>query len=276
VHRPAISLSTAAVSFLGLIVLGFLALTVPSVRATDAAVLQDFMALDRPRVHDLFDGVTDLVDPLPYALAGLVLCAVALVRGRRWSAVTVAGLLVITGATTQILKHVLVSPRFEVWLGTNQIGDGAWPSGHATAAMTLALCAVLVAPSRLRPTIAVLGGAFALAVGYALIVLAWHYPSDVIGGYLVAGLWTSLALAALALVERSPTPVPAPRSVPAPRLAYFGLGAAAIATGAVVAATLVRDGVLETYVLERPALIIAALAIAALAAALPTALARAA
>ena len=270
-HRPAISLSTAAVSFLGLIVLGFLALTVPSVRATDAAVLQDFMALDRPRVHDLFDGVTDLVDPLPYALAGLVLCAVALVRGRRWSAVTVAGLLVITGATTQILKHVLVSPRFELWLGTNQIGDGAWPSGHATAAMTLALCAVLVAPSRLRPTIAVLGGAFALAVGYALIVLAWHYPSDVIGGYLVAGLWTSLALAALALVERSAAP-----RFAAPRRAHVGLGLAAIATGAVVAATLVRDGVLETYVLERPALIIAALAIAALAAALPTALARAA
>jgi membrane-associated phospholipid phosphatase len=59
------------------------------------------------------------------------------------------------------------------------------------------LCAVLVTPRRLRPLVAVLGGLFALAVGCSLLILAWHMPSDVLGGYLTATLWAALALAAL-------------------------------------------------------------------------------
>ena len=76
--------------------------------------------------------------------------------------------------------------------------------------MTLALCAVLVAPPALRAATAVLGGAFAVGVGYAVLVLGWHYPSDVLGGFLVAGLWTSLAVAVLHRVE-APEPACAPR-----------------------------------------------------------------
>ena len=62
----------------------------------------------------------------------------------------------------------------------------SWPSGHATAAMSFALCAVLAAPARLRPLVAAVGAAFAVAVCYSFLALAWHYPSDVLGGFLVA------------------------------------------------------------------------------------------
>jgi hypothetical protein len=63
--------------------------------------------------------------------------------------------------------------------------------------MSLALCAVLVASARWRPLVAALGGVFAVAVGYSTLVLAWHFPSDVLGGFLVATLWTTLGIAAL-------------------------------------------------------------------------------
>ena len=43
---------------------------------------------------------------------------------------------------------------------------------------------------------------FAVAVGCALLILAWHMPSDVLGGYLVAALWTALAVAALRAADR--------------------------------------------------------------------------
>ena len=49
----------------------------------------------------------------------------------------------------------------------------------------------------MRPVLAVLGVIFALVVGLALLILAWHMPSDVLGGYLLATLWASLAVAAL-------------------------------------------------------------------------------
>ena len=76
------------------------------------------------------------------------------------------------------------------------IGAASWPSGHATAALALVLCAVLVAPARLRLLVAVVGAVFA-APWASLLILAWHMPSDVIGGYLVAALWIALAVAAL-------------------------------------------------------------------------------
>ena len=53
--------------------------------------------------------------------------------------------------------------------------------------MALALCAVLAVPARWRPAAATAGGLFALGVAYAILALGWHFPSDVIGGYLVAG-----------------------------------------------------------------------------------------
>jgi membrane-associated phospholipid phosphatase len=59
------------------------------------------------------------------------------------------------------------------------------------------LCALLVLPARLRPPAAALGALFAAAVGCSLLILAWHLPSDVVGGYLVAALWASLAVAGL-------------------------------------------------------------------------------
>jgi hypothetical protein len=71
--------------------------------------------------------------------------------------------------------------------------------------MALALCAVLVVPPSWRPTMAVFGAGVAVSVSYALLTLGWHFPTDVLGGYLVAAFWMSGALAALwAAGERWP------------------------------------------------------------------------
>jgi hypothetical protein len=63
--------------------------------------------------------------------------------------------------------------------------------------MALALCAVLAVPPRLRPAVAAMGAAFAVAVSYSFLTLSWHYPSDVFGGFLVAAVWTLLGVALL-------------------------------------------------------------------------------
>jgi membrane-associated phospholipid phosphatase len=269
-RRATVLLLCAAACLLALVVTGALALAVPAAHVRDAAILHGFRALDTGRAHTLVGAAAHLVDVGPYAVFGLALIAVALLRRGGRHAVAVAVLLVGTGVTTQVLKHLLAQPRLEAWLGQDQIGAASWPSGHATAAMTLALCAVLVAPAALRPLVAVAGGAFAVGVGYALVVLAWHYPSDVLGGFLVAGLWTSVAVAWLALVEpRVPT-----READRPGALGVGAGAAAAALAVAAAAALaVRHDGATLYALERPTLVAGAFAIAALAALLPGALA---
>ncbi len=64
------------------------------------------------------------------------------------------------------------------------------------------LCAVLAAPVHLRPLVAAVGAAYAVAVGFSLLILAWHMPSDVFGGFLVAALWMALAVAALRTADQ--------------------------------------------------------------------------
>ena len=44
--------------------------------------------------------------------------------------------------------------------------------------------------------------AFAVAVSYSFLELGWHYPSDVLGGFLIATVWTLLGIAALSLYEQ--------------------------------------------------------------------------
>jgi membrane-associated phospholipid phosphatase len=249
----------AVACLLGLVVVGWLALDVPAAHERDAAMLHGFVSLDRPEVHRAIWFTAHLCDTLPYALAGLLCVGMALARRRFWRALAVVGVLAVTGATTQILKHVFAEPRVQHWL-REQVFASSWPSGHSTAAMTLALCAVLVAPPPLRTAAAVAGGAFAVGVGYALLVLGWHYPSDVLGGYFVAGLWTSLAVMALHRVE---TPEPARRPAWEP---LAGLFAGAVLVVAVVLGA--RADTVALYALERPTFVAGALAVPLLALAL--------
>jgi membrane-associated phospholipid phosphatase len=98
------------------------------------------------------------------------------------------------------LKPLLAHSHASV--GGVWIGPASWPSGHSTAAVALVLAAVFVSPARLRPLVSLLGAVFAVAVGVSLLILAWHMPSDVLGGFFVASFWGALALAVLRAVER--------------------------------------------------------------------------
>lgn len=164
----------------------------------DAAVLNGFTELNRPGVEQVATFLAKLGDPKPFVGFTAALVAIALLRRRPRTAVAV---LVVTGGanvTTQLLKDALPSVRYSPMLAdVGQILPHNWPSGHATAAMSLALCAVLVAPARLRPWAATLGAVFAVAVTFSLLTLDWHYPSDVLGGFLVATAWTLAAVAAV-------------------------------------------------------------------------------
>jgi membrane-associated phospholipid phosphatase len=171
----------------------------PLVRAHDAASLAGFVALSsHPRLHGLANVIANSVDPLPYAAVGLVLAVIAVLRRRWLLGVVVPLTMFCASATTELLKPIVGQVRYSDWFGPgHQIAAASWPSGHATAAMTLGLSAVLVAPAVARPIVAVLGCALAIGVSYSILILHWHFPSDVLGGYLVAAVWVSLAIAVL-------------------------------------------------------------------------------
>ena len=182
----------------GVALLRVLAFDVGAVHRRDALALHDFMSLDRPLTHKLAHAVANAASPVEFGLIGVGLIAIALARGRRPLALAVVAILLGSAFTTDyLLKPALAAPRFAEVLGFHQMDGAAFPSGHATGAMALTLSAVLVAGRRWRPLVVGVGVLFTVAVSYSLLSLGWHYPSDVLGGYLVAAAWTGVAVAAL-------------------------------------------------------------------------------
>lgn len=279
-RRPGPPLFGALACLIGLAITGIVALLVPLALQRDSMTLQGFVGLNRPRVTPLIDSVAHLADPGPYALIGFALALIALARGRVRLAVLIPVVLVAAGATTTLLKPLLATPRYDEWLGDGQIAAASWPSGHASASMTLGLLAVLAMPPRLRPTAAAAGGAFAICVSYAILALGWHFPSDVIGGFFNAAMWVLAAVALLTALERR-WPERRPRwavADDAPARPIDAVGPVALGAGAAAmagAVALSRPGQVAEYALTRPTWTAGAIAIAGLAALLATALARA-
>lgn len=182
-----------------LVVLAALALGFDPVQRVDAAVLARAIAEPGSGVESLAAGVASLADPPALVLCLVLACALGL--SRRRPATALAAIAVIAGAnlTTQLLKAALAHPRFQAALGADQIAWNSFPSGHATAAATAAIAFALVVPARLLPAVAALGACFVAAMGCSVLVLSWHYPSDVLGGILVAAAWGFAALAGLRL-----------------------------------------------------------------------------
>jgi membrane-associated phospholipid phosphatase len=237
-RRARIALPGAAVGLFLFALVWYAAHYIGPVKQADVSILRGFHELHRPRLDRVTNFIAHLCNPQPYVLLAAVPVLLALLRGRPRVAVTLGIVLLGANETTQLLKPVLAGPRDVVpW---DVLGTATFPSGHATAAMTLALSLVIAAPARARPTVAALMAAFAVAVCYSFLELSWHYPSDVLGGYLVAGTWTLLGVAGLALYEarRPAAPVTA-GGRPAFSLTQALAPAAALLFGAALFAALI-------------------------------------
>lgn len=185
----------------GLVALAFLVYGADLFQRLDAAVLTRLIAEPGSHAEALAATLARLADP-PALLAMLALaCGIALAQARPRGAV--AAILVVAGAnlTTQALKVALAHPRFQSALGADQISWNSFPSGHVTAAASAVVAFALVVPPSLRPAVAVLGASLVTAVGCSVLVLSWHYPSDVLGGILVAAGWGFAVLAGLRALE---------------------------------------------------------------------------
>jgi membrane-associated phospholipid phosphatase len=197
---PAAPLGVATLLVLALALVWALESFVPAVHLKDAVALHDMTLLNRPRVESVGNFLLHLLDPMLFLLWGGALVAAALAQGRPRVALAIVAVMGLAPLTAEMLKPVMAGAHASV--GGTHIGPASWPSGHATAATALVLSATLVAPARLQPVVAGIGAAFAAIIGVFLLILAWHMPSDVIGGYLLASLWMALAVAALRGMDR--------------------------------------------------------------------------
>jgi membrane-associated phospholipid phosphatase len=197
---PLSALALAGACVLALATIWLIAELVPAVHARDAVVLYEFTTLSRPRLDSIANLLLRLLNPTLFILWGTALVAIAVARERPRLGLAVVAVMGLSPLTAELLKPLTAHAHDSV--GFVRVGAASWPSGHSSAAAALAMSAVLVTPPAFRAAIATTGAIFVLAVSGSLLMLAWHMPSDVLAGWFVAALWTSLAVAALRLAER--------------------------------------------------------------------------
>ena len=190
--RAVNALLGAAACVAGLVALYLAAFELGATERADERVLDGFLSLSTPSTWAAASFVSHFFNERPYAVAVLIVMVAALWLGRLRMAVAVGVVCLGANLTTQALKLLTAAPREPMWLP-----DASFPSGHLTAATSLALCVVLVAPVALRPYAVVAGALGVLATAYSILVIGSHHPSDVAGGMLVAGAWTGVVVAVL-------------------------------------------------------------------------------
>ncbi|MGH2882058.1 MAG: phosphatase PAP2 family protein, partial [Solirubrobacteraceae bacterium] len=171
-----------------------------------------------------------LFEPNPYVYLALVPLVIALVRGRPRVVLAIGAIILGANASTELLKHIVAAPRpGSVFHGFSPLPPASWPSGHSTAVMSLVLASVLAVPARLRPAAAALGASLAIAVGYSVVARGLHYPSDVLGWFLMATPWTLMVVAGLLAAERR-WPLSREGTVPVSMRAVLGAPGAVVLT----------------------------------------------
>jgi membrane-associated phospholipid phosphatase len=240
------ALAGAARCLAGLVALG-LAVYSPAGILLDEHSMRAFTRLYEPSAQPAATAFVNLGGPAMAVLFCLALAATALVRGR--PRLAALALIVPAGAalSTGVLKHTLAQSRVCVCLADDRVGSGAWPSGHATIATALVLAAVIVAAPRWRPRVALVGGGTLAAFYGALLVMGWHYPSDVLGGLLMGALWALAGIGALAFAERRSPSLVRPEVAPGPRTALALVTGFTAVTFCAGAAVLARPLAAEAY-----------------------------
>ncbi len=129
--------------------------------------------------------------------------ALALLYFRRWRSLaylltTLPGSMAINRTAKEFLHRV----RPSLWESPPEL-NYSFPSGHATASMTLvAALVILTWGSKWCWLVLVVGSGFVLAIGWTRLYLGVHFPSDILAGWLVSVAW---AIGVSLLIRPHPT-----------------------------------------------------------------------
>jgi undecaprenyl-diphosphatase len=214
----------SVILLLATLMLGLLARTAPVTRR-DLHIDRLAQQLRFPAGTDFFLALTNAASEV-VGIAVLLTGVIALVlRKRRWDALR---LLAAAGGSWVLaigVKDIVGRPRppASLWALTPD-SSGSFPSGHDTTACVVIVVAVMALSGTRRARLWATAAAvvFAVAVGASRVYLGDHYPTDVLGSWLVvatvsAAVW---AVSDIPAVRRAARAILRdPRLEPAPGFA---------------------------------------------------------
>ena len=179
--------------------------------ADQAPAIDSFNATINALVHGtrgMLDGffviITTLGDLLPMTALCLIVCAI-LVIARKWDSLAFFATNVILAVVcVQALKFIFAVPRPGAETLVPIPGSFSFPSAHSFCSLIVfGMIGLLIFRAMNRKGVpynaAIVPGIilviFAILIGISRIYVGVHWPSDVLGGWLLAGMWLPFASA---------------------------------------------------------------------------------
>ncbi len=128
----------------------------------------------------------------------VALLAAALWRWWGWGAGLAMGLTALVSAmTSELLKFYFARVRPDLVPQLDVINNAAYPSGHANNAAVVYILFIMLVPQARHPGWQLAAAVMIILTGLSRIMLGVHWPTDVIGGWM---LGTAFALMAGAVI----------------------------------------------------------------------------
>jgi len=181
--------SAAAISFLAALLLAWAA------PGFDEAVLRALAPAPDWAVPPLL-ALTRLGNFMVLGPVALIVAVLLLVQGRSHDAMWLGAGVLLLRALVETLKLLIARARPAVENQLDLVHSMSFPSGHAANTLGTAVLIALLAPPAWRRRAMAIAVVVAVAVGITRPVLLVHWPTDVVGGWALAGgfalLWRRL------------------------------------------------------------------------------------
>lgn len=183
---------------------------ITSIIAFDTAAEQALYAIRNPDLVRIFLWFTELAS-VSFVLGFAAAVIIFLIYRKRWqSALGLAISVLGSGLAVLVLKELVARPRPETAAYVEFMS--AFPSSHAVLVIAFYGFLLWMVWKDIPPALQKLSAAaftvFALLIGFSRLYLGVHYPSDVLAGYLLGGLFVLIGIKVVKFLEQKTTSFP--------------------------------------------------------------------
>jgi undecaprenyl-diphosphatase len=129
----------------------------------------------------------------------VIILTIALWRWWGWGTAIAMGLTTLVSAfTSEVLKAYFARLRPDFVPHLDFVGSAAYPSGHANNAAVVYILFIMLVPQARHPGWQLAAAAMIFVTGLSRIMLGVHWPTDVIGGWMLGASFALIAAAVIA------------------------------------------------------------------------------
>ncbi|MGV8982570.1 phosphatase PAP2 family protein [Clostridium sp.] len=139
-------------------------------------------------------------DPVPQILLTLVVFIILYLLNHKLEAICCIFNIGITGFTNLILKNTVKRYR-PMKIRLVEAHGYSFPSGHSSISTAIGIVLIYFILKRIKNkkiayTLSGLIITYLLLVGFSRVYLGVHYPTDVLGGWVIAAIWSYITISA--------------------------------------------------------------------------------